>query len=96
MEDMSGDSKHYIDETLCKGCGLCVDVCVAGIMQMSRRRNRKGYRLPAVSDPEKCRRCRMCELCCPDMAIYVCPQRQTAGGAVDNGPMPSENANRPR
>lgn len=60
-------SKKYsveVDEGLCKGCGLCVDICPAEVFSMDN-----SY---AIADsPERCLGCGRCELFCPDMAITV-------------------------
>jgi len=61
----------YIDEKLCKGCGLCVYYCPKGVLEMSDRRNEKGYNVVEVAHPEKCNSCKLCEISCPDFAIYV-------------------------
>lgn len=61
----------YIDEKLCKGCGLCLDYCPAGVLAMSSRRNQKGYYLAEVGNPDDCKICRSCEINCPDLAIFV-------------------------
>jgi len=56
----------YIEERLCKGCGLCMHYC-----PKSDRRNEKGFNVAEVADPEKCNACKMCEINCPDFVIYV-------------------------
>ena len=48
----------------CKGCGLCVDYCNLGVLEMNSG-------LPAVVKLEKCTRCMQCEVICPDFAIRV-------------------------
>lgn len=48
----------------CKGCGLCVEYCSRGVLQMD------GV-VPKVIAPEKCTRCMQCEVICPDFAIEV-------------------------
>jgi 2-oxoglutarate ferredoxin oxidoreductase subunit delta len=48
----------------CKGCGLCVEYCKRGVLEMD------GV-LPIVTDAEKCNRCLQCEMICPDFAIEV-------------------------
>jgi 2-oxoglutarate ferredoxin oxidoreductase subunit delta len=48
----------------CKGCGLCVDYCSLGVLEMSEG-------LPKVVKLEKCTRCMQCEVICPDFAIRV-------------------------
>ena len=59
----------------CKGCGLCVDYCNLGVLEM------KGT-LPQVVDLEKCTRCMQCEVICPDFAIQV---REPAPGPGGDG-----------
>ena len=61
----------HIDERLCKGCGLCVHYCPCGSLSMSERRNQKGYTVAELSDLEKCKPCKICEIVCPDLAVYV-------------------------
>ena len=48
----------------CKGCGLCVDYCKRGVLEMD------GV-LPIIIDAEKCNSCLQCEMICPDFAIEV-------------------------
>jgi len=48
----------------CKGCGLCVEYCKRGVLEMD------GV-LPIITDAEKCNRCLQCEVICPDFAIEV-------------------------
>lgn len=38
---------------------------------MSDQRNPKGYNVVEVANPEKCKPCKLCEINCPDFAIYV-------------------------
>ena len=58
----------------CKGCGLCVEYCNRGVLEM-----RDG--LPVVLQAEKCSRCLMCEVICPDFAITVSEPRPGPTGA---------------
>jgi 2-oxoglutarate ferredoxin oxidoreductase subunit delta len=61
----------YIEERLCKGCGLCVHFCPRGVLGMSERRNEKGYNVVEVIHPEQCKPCKLCEMNCPDFALCV-------------------------
>ncbi len=61
----------YIEERLCKGCGLCVHFCKRDTLRVSDRLNVKGYNVVEVFAPEKCKACKLCEMNCPDFAIYV-------------------------
>jgi 2-oxoglutarate ferredoxin oxidoreductase subunit delta len=53
----------------CKGCGLCVPVCMPGVLEMSELRNAKGYALPRLLDG--CTGCRACADICPDYVFEV-------------------------
>jgi 2-oxoglutarate ferredoxin oxidoreductase subunit delta len=61
----------YIEERLCKGCGLCVYFCKHDVLKMSDRRNAKGYNVVEIFAPERCTACKLCEINCPDFAVYV-------------------------
>lgn len=58
-----------INEERCKGCTFCVEFCPKGALAMSRRLNRRGYRLPELAAPDQCIGCDMCGTYCPDFAI---------------------------
>ena len=60
-----------IDEKLCKGCGLCVHFCERNVLRMSERRNAKGYQVAEVANANQCKPCKLCEMNCPDFAIFV-------------------------
>ena len=60
-----------IDARVCKGCGLCVYYCPQEVLGLSDRRNAKGYNVAEVVEPDNCVSCRLCEMSCPDLAIFV-------------------------
>jgi 2-oxoglutarate ferredoxin oxidoreductase subunit delta len=60
----------------CKGCGLCVDYCNLGVLEMAGP-------VPKVVKLEKCTRCMQCEVICPDFAIHV---REVAPDATEDEP----------
>jgi len=65
-------AKITINNTLCKGCGLCVDACPKKILQMSKTHiNQMGYFTVEDLDPAKCTGCAACAIMCPDIAIEV-------------------------
>ena len=61
----------HIDGTVCKGCALCLHYCKFGVLEMTDQINEKGYNIAGVAHPEKCTKCKLCEMNCPDLAIKV-------------------------
>ena len=61
---------HIINER-CKGCSFCVEYCPKDILELSSDFNEKGYHPPIVVEPENCVHCQLCEMLCPEFAIYV-------------------------
>ena len=65
-------AKVTFDETLCKGCGLCVDACPKKILALGTEKiNAKGYHPAAVTDEGACIGCAFCATMCPDVCITV-------------------------
>ena len=57
---------------LCKGCGLCVDVCPKKIVGLDKEKiNAKGHHPAHVTDIDKCIACAFCATMCPDCIITV-------------------------
>lgn len=54
----------------CKGCGFCVEFCPRKVLEVSDEFNSKGYHPPRVVDEAACVSCGLCELLCPEFAIY--------------------------
>jgi 2-oxoglutarate ferredoxin oxidoreductase subunit delta len=72
MEVKSMANRVTINEDVCKGCSLCVEVCPKKIVVMNRERlNAKGYNPAAITDINVCTACAMCAIMCPDSAIKV-------------------------
>ncbi len=69
----------FIDERICKGCGICVHHCKQDVLAISNRRNAKGYNVAEVVNGEACSLCLACEINCPDLAVYV-ERGKKAGG----------------
>jgi len=56
----------------CKGCGLCVDACPKGLLQISKDKiNKKGHHPAEIVKPDECVGCASCALMCPDCVIKV-------------------------
>ncbi len=51
-----------VNDALCKGCGICIQLCPKSVFQNNLGR-------PVVQAPERCSGCRNCELWCPDFAL---------------------------
>ena len=60
----------YINEELCKGCYICVDICPMDVYTPSETLNHKGVHIP-IPDNEKCIKCNLCALMCPDQVISI-------------------------
>lgn len=54
----------------CKGCGFCVEYCPKDVLVLSDKFNRKGYHPPMVVKHGECVNCNLCEMICPDFAIF--------------------------
>lgn len=60
----------------CKACDICVRVCPEGILVPD------GRGAVAVTAPERCTGCRLCEWLCPDFAITVHARPAHGAGAA--------------
>lgn len=54
----------------CKGCSICVDSCPWKVLELSSEGK------AVIVHPDKCTRCRLCEVLCPDFAITVFPKKE--------------------
>ncbi len=57
-----------IDENKCNGCGICVNSCPMDVIRMDEERKKA-----IATYPEDCTLCAVCEIDCPEQAIYVSP-----------------------
>lgn len=54
----------------CKGCGVCIGYCPMKVLEVSQEFNTKGYHFPVTKDMDSCINCGLCEMLCPDFAIW--------------------------
>ncbi|CEN81871.1 4Fe-4S dicluster domain-containing protein [Paraclostridium sordellii] len=59
-----GKGKLILNTNWCKGCGICVEYCPKKILKLEKN-------IICVEDIQKCILCGLCELRCPDYAIYI-------------------------
>ena len=65
-------AKLYIREDICKGCGLCIEVCPKKILALHKEKiNAKGYHPIMVTDESACIGCASCARMCPDCVFTV-------------------------
>jgi len=75
----------------CKGCAFCVEYCPKDVLVMSEDFNRKGYHPPEVVKEGECVNCNLCEMICPDFAIFcVAAGDEEAAAAVAAQGVPKE------
>ena len=60
-----------IDESRCKGCGLCTVSCPRMLLKLSDEINSSGFNYAVITSQSKCVGCALCAGICPDVAIKV-------------------------
>lgn len=55
----------------CKGCELCVSVCLVKIISLGKSINSRGYHIAHIEDMELCIGCANCAQMCPDSVITI-------------------------
>jgi len=60
-----------IDETICKGCGLCISVCPRHAIGLAEHMNERGFHPARLADPDGCTGCGQCAMMCPDACMRI-------------------------
>ncbi len=63
------EKKLIIKKEWCKGCGICVEFCPKNVLKLEDGK-------VSINRESDCIKCGLCELRCPDYAIYL--------GGIDN------------
>ncbi|WP_454727129.1 MULTISPECIES: 4Fe-4S dicluster domain-containing protein [Cupriavidus] len=58
---------ELLDGARCTGCNICVRVCPTNVFAIVPGK------IPAIARQQDCQTCFMCELYCPEDALYVTP-----------------------
>lgn len=64
MEGKGQQKQLIANEKWCKGCGVCARYCPKKVLEVSRGKIK-------IVKPDECIKCGLCELRCPDYAIYL-------------------------
>jgi 2-oxoglutarate ferredoxin oxidoreductase subunit delta len=76
FRNKKGVQEIRIDDQVCKGCFLCLEVCPNKVLTTGEKRSRGGYPMPRVADLAKCTGCFLCEITCPDLALTVVKEKK--------------------
>lgn len=66
-----GKGIFHLFPSLCKGCGLCIEKCPVDTIGWSRELGFLGTPAVEPGHGKPCIACKLCELVCPDCAIYI-------------------------
>jgi 2-oxoglutarate ferredoxin oxidoreductase subunit delta len=82
MSAATEEAPVELNVSLCKACGICIDLCPTHVFDATEMGE------AVVARPEDCTQCLLCELHCPDFAIEV--RRREKKGATE-GPADDES-----
>lgn len=67
---------EIIDPQRCTGCNICVQVCPTAVFEKASPG--MPAQAPTIARQSDCQTCFMCELYCPEDALFVAPQADEA------------------
>jgi 2-oxoglutarate ferredoxin oxidoreductase subunit delta len=53
-----------LEKEWCKGCGICIEFCPKNVLALKNGKI-------SIVDEDKCIKCGLCELRCPDYAVFL-------------------------
>lgn len=59
----------------CKGCGICVEYCPKNVLSLEKN-------MIQLEKADDCIFCGLCELRCPDYAIYISTKESESQGGI--------------
>ncbi|PIQ92070.1 MAG: 2-oxoglutarate synthase subunit alpha [Parcubacteria group bacterium CG11_big_fil_rev_8_21_14_0_20_39_14] len=71
------ERKISIEQTLCRGCNLCVEMCPKKVFEDGEEISPEGFKLKKVANPTKCTGCKLCELFCPGAINLKIEEKET-------------------
>ena len=69
----SAHSEISVLKERCKGCRFCIEFCSRQVLYESLETNDKGYHIVDTDSNKDCHRCGICEMICPEFAIFIIP-----------------------
>jgi 2-oxoglutarate ferredoxin oxidoreductase subunit delta len=79
-----GEYSLVVNETWCKGCRICADMCPQHVLSMIEVSDRWEGSIVKVTQMDACNGCGICEVECPDFAITVyAPEKKKSSKAAE-------------